>query len=578
MIKVEKVSFGVPSKDLYEKISFEIQEGDHCVLIGSNGVGKSTLVNMIFHPEDYLYDGKIIKENCNRIGYAKQQQVRRNEENLTVFEFLAEEFLLVEKKMTHLCERMAEESTEELFEEYQNILDDMEAVDANNYESNIKKQLKLTGMDSLENQFLNLVSAGEYKLLQLMKEMLMVPDLLILDEPDAFLDFENLDRLRRLIKDYKRTLLVITHNRYLLAHCFQRILHLENKDLQEFEGNFREYNQMLLLHKLEQQEQSALEQEEILRTEKMVDRMQKEASRADIASLGRALHAKQTHLERLKKRAIKPPFLEIKRPKISFPAVEITSKGEPQVLLKVDNYSLSFDEILLQKVSFEVKEGEKIAVVGQNGTGKTTLMRHIAEDNYPGIYKQDNCKLGILSQIQQEVLQEENTVSKELEQWEIIKEEEKKAVLEDYCFEPQVLNQKIALLSGGEKNLLQLIKIGQSQANLLLLDEPTSHLDLYAQIELEKAIKKFEGAVLMVTHDYDAIVNCADYVLMIEEKGIRKVRMRTFRKMIYEKYFSKEYLEVEEKKKELEGQIVSCMKKKDFVTGRKLLDELDTIS
>lgn len=577
MIKIENLSYGVPTKDLYEKVSFEIKEGEHCVVIGSNGGGKSTLVNMIYHTEDYLYEGKIKKENCSRIGYMKQQPVRKEEENLTVFEFLAEDFLMKEKKMTELCEKMAEDYSDTLFLEYENLLDEMEAIDANHYESNIKKQLKLIDMEGAEQLALCLVSGGEYKLLQLIKEMLLLPDLLILDEPDAFLDFGNLNGLRKLINSYKRTLLVVTHNRYLLEHCFNKILHMEDKDLQEFEGNFAEYNQMLLLHKLEKQEQSSLEQEEILRTEKMVDRMQKEASRADIASLGRALHAKQTHLERLKQRAIKPPFLEIKRPQIEFPQAELSKEQELEVLLRAENYSLSFEEVLLKDISFEVKEGEKIALVGPNGTGKTTLMRHIYEKDHPGIWKKEHDKIQILSQNHREVLEEEHSVQQELEQWGIEKRSESEEYVKKYGFSPLVLEQKISRLSGGEKNLLQLLKISLSQANLLLLDEPTSHLDLYAQIELEKSIKEFAGAVLMVTHDFYTIVNCADYVLLVEDKGLRKMRMRTFRKMIYDQYFSKEYLELEEKKAQLEQGIMNAIKKKEFILGRKLWEQLEEI-
>lgn len=576
MVKVENLSFEVPVKELYQKISFEINLGEHCVLIGSNGVGKSTLINMLVYPEDYLYDGKIIKENCHRIGYANQQTKKQEEADKTVWEFLAEEFVRLQTRMEVICEKMSQEGCEEnVFTQYQEVLDEIEAVDGNNYESNIKKQLNLTAMDHLENHLISAISGGEYKLLQLMKEMLMVPDLLILDEPDAFLDFKNLVALKKLINTYNGTLLVITHNRYLLNHCFNKVLHLENKDLQEFEGSFTEYNHTLLLHKIEQQEQVNLEQEEIERTEKMVDRMQKEASRADIASLGRALHAKQTHLERLKKRAIKAPFLEIRRPKISFP--EILESSEEKVLVKIEDYSLSFEKTLLENITFQIKEGEKIALVGENGSGKTTLLHHIFEENHEGIWKSEDCRLAFLSQMQQEMLTETNRVSRELEKIGMERKEEKKEAVKKYCFEEDFLQQKVSQLSGGEKNLLQLLMMGASEANVLLLDEPTSHLDTYAQMELENAIKNYKGTVLMVAHDYDTIVNCVDYVLLVEDKGIRKVRMRTFRKMIYEKYFDKEYLELAEKKKELEERILSGIQKKDLITARRLWEELEDI-
>ena len=140
-----------------------------------------------------------------------------------------------------------------------------------------------------------------------------------------------------------------------------------------------------------------------------------------------------------------------------------------------------------------------------------------------------------------------------------------------------MLSNKIDVLSGGEKNLLQLAKIGRSHAGLLLLDEPTSHLDTYAQVALEKAIAEYQGAVLMVSHDFYTIVNCADYILFVEDKGIRKMRTRSFRKMIYEDHFKLEYLELEQKKKELEMRINSLLRKHDFESAREVCEQLGDV-
>ena len=133
------------------------------------------------------------------------------------------------------------------------------------------------------------------------------------------------------------------------------------------------------------------------------------------------------------------------------------------------------------------------------------------------------------------------------------------------------------MLSGGEQNLLQLAKIAVSGANLLLLDEPTSHLDTYSQIALEKAIEEYKGAVLMVSHDFYNIVNCADYVLFVDDKSIRRMRIRSFRKMIYENHFDKEYLELEQKKKELETRIAVALKASDIKTAKNLCEQLEEV-
>ena len=266
MIKVEKLSYSFPEKDLYKEVSFTLENGQHAALIGSNGTGKSTLVDMLMDTEKYLYDGKIIKEESCRIGYVSQFAKRDKEQRLTVFEFLSEDFVRLQEISASLCAEMAvAENLEEVFERYQNVLDEIQAVDGDNYEVNIHRQLKVAGMSKLTDLEISKLSGGEYKLLQVIRQMLLKPDLLIMDEPDVFLDFENLNGLRDLINSHKGTLLVITHNRYLLNHCFDKILHLENGDIQEFDGNYTDYNFSLMQRKMELQEQAEADTAEIER-------------------------------------------------------------------------------------------------------------------------------------------------------------------------------------------------------------------------------------------------------------------------------------------------------------------------
>ena len=334
MIQVQNLSFGFPTKDLYKDVSFTNEAGQHCAIIGSNGTGKTTLIDMILDSEKYLYDGKIILDEDCRIGYINQFSGDEKDKEKTVFDFLSEKFVENQDQQAVLCDKMAtEEDLTAVFEEYQQFLDLYQAMDGDNYESNIKKQLHMIGMSNKEEVLIRDLSGGEYKLLQVLKEMLLQPNLLIMDEPDVFLDFENMNGLCDLINTYKGTLLVITHNRYLLNHCFNKILHLEDADIQEFEGNYTAYNYMLLNKKIEMQEQVAKEQEEIERAEKMVDRMRNTATMLSIASLGRAVHAKQTYLDRLRARAIKAPFVEMRIPNIIFPQVEADSEA---TILKVE--------------------------------------------------------------------------------------------------------------------------------------------------------------------------------------------------------------------------------------------------
>ena len=575
MIQVENLSYGFPTKELYKKVSFTLEDGAHCAFIGSNGTGKTTLVDMIIDPEKYLYDGKIIKSDECRIGYVNQFSKSEKDQEKTVFEFLSERFVENQIETAKVCDEMAvAEDLEPVFARYQELMDLFQAMDGDNYESNIKKQLYLVGMTSHEHTEISALSGGEYKLLQVMKEMLQQPNLLIMDEPDVFLDFENSNGLCELINSYKGTLLVITHNRYLLNHCFNKILHLENTDIQEFDGNYIDYNFALLQKKIELQEMVAEEQEEIARAEKMVERLRAEATKMSIASLGRTVHAKQTYLDRLKARAIKEPFVDIRLPKITLPEVEVDTE---EVVLSVEGYDVAFDESILENVSFALKAGEKVAIVGANGTGKTTMLREIYKNAHPAFSFGENVEVGFLSQLHGEMLDESKTVYEEFESLGFEKKADIAAYLSEYCFEADTLTQKIGQLSGGEQNLLQLAKISVSKANLLLLDEPTSHLDTYSQIALEKAVSEYKGTVLMVSHDFYNIVNCADYVLFVEEKSLRPMRIRSFRKKIYENHFSKDYLELEQKKKELETRVAAALKAKDFKNAKKLSEQLEEI-
>lgn len=578
MIKIENLSYSFPEKDLYKNISFILEDGKHCAFIGSNGTGKTTLVHMLMESEAYIYDGKIQKEENCRIGYVSQFAKRDKNQDVKVFDYLSEDFVRLQEEHARLCAEMADaEDLDAVFEEFQRVMDEIQSVDGDNYEVNIHKKLRDAGMKHLADLEISKLSGGEYKLLQVIRQMLQKPDVLIMDEPDVFLDFENLNGLRNLINHHKGTLLVITHNRYLLNHCFDKILHLENADIQEFDGNYIDYNFSLLQKKIELQELAKADEAEIERYQKMVDRLRNEATLMTSASRGRTVHAKQTHLERLEARKIKQPFVEIRQPKIHFPEIVMEEGQEEQTVLKVENYQVAFEEELLKDVNFEIKAQEKVAIVGPNGTGKTTLLREIYKRQHPSVTFGEHVEVGFLSQFQEDTLNESNTIFEEFKELGFEKKADLAVYLEKYCFDVDMLEKKIELLSGGEKNLLQLAKIAFSNANFLILDEPTSHLDTYAQMALEKALSEYRGAVLMVSHDFYNIVNCADYILFVEDQTIRRMRVRTFRKMVYQEHFDKEYLELEQQKKELETRVERFLQEKNYKAARKVSTQLEEV-
>ncbi len=575
MIKVDNLSYSFPQKDLFDNISFTLEEGQHCALIGTSGSGKSTLLDMIMEPEKYMYDGSIEITPPYRIGYVSQFSQLEKASEITVFEYISEKFIVLQNELASICTEMETASElDALLEKYQVTLDSYQAIGGDDFEQNIKRKLNLANLTKQENQFVSKLSGGEFKIIQVIKELLTNPDLIIMDEPDVFLDFDNLNSLKNLINSHKGTMLIITHNRYLLNHCFNKILHLENRELQEFDGSFIDYNFSLLQRKIELQELAAADTLEIERNENLIDQLRSKATIHTDASRGKSLKARIKIKERLEARRIKDPFVEIKQPDIR---LDTDQEIEEAVILKVTDYSLAFDDLLLENVNFEIKSNDKVALIGPNGTGKTTLLRDILNDNHTSIQLEENIKVAYLSQLNSEILNESNTILDEFLDAGFNTYHEATSYLLNYGFKEEDLRQKISALSGGEKNILQLAKVAASKATLLLLDEPTSHLDTYSQIALEKAIKDYKGAVLMISHDFYSIVNCMDYVLIIENNTIRKISIRKFRKLIYANHFEKDYLEIEQKKIDIETKIAMALKNTDLALAKVLSEELESL-
>ncbi len=550
LIEFDNVSFGYPEKDLYNEISFTIEPGDHVALIGSNGTGKSTLIKLLMDEEKYTYEGLIRHASDLTIGYVSQF-IEHDASATSVFQFLAEPFEAMLKKSDELTTQMGtEENPEALYEEFQQLMDSIDSVDGYNYESNIQKQLAVAGLSAIAENHLDAISGGEYKLLYILRNMLLQPKLLIMDEPDVFLDFENIIGLAKLINNYEGTILTITHNRLLLKQCFNRILHIENMQLQDFDGNFEEYNRWLMETRVEVFETAQDFKDYIDAQQKLVEKIRKSAEFTSDPKKGRQLQARKKLVERMKTLKGEDPFLEIHDEAFDFPSVKSTDVDEfdadasdqadddlkpekdadGEVIWSLENYSLTYDRTILENVSFSIAKGDKIAIVGANGTGKSSMLRDIYEQMMDTELAD---KVGYFRQIT------ENNPAKKL--------------------------------SGGERNKEQLRALCDSNCSILLLDEPTSHLDCYAQIALEKALQRYQGTVLLVSHDFFTITSCADRILILENGTLREMSGRAYRKSIYKNYFDSDIFENERKRIETETKVTSLIQKKRFDEAKALL-------
>ncbi len=574
MILVENLSFSYPKKDLYDDVSFSINKGEHCALIGTSGSGKTTLIDIITGRNKYLYDGKVSVDDECKIGFTSQFY-KHETDDITVFDYIAEPFLIAQKAIDDICDKMADcEDLDAVMIEYQNALDEFEAIGGANFESLIIKKLNLSNLGARKDLSISLLSGGEFKLVQLIKEMISNQDLLIMDEPCSFLDFENLASLKNLINNHKGTLLVITHNRYLLNQCFDKIIHLENTKIQEFQGSYDEYNLSLLEKKIDIQEIALADSIEIERNAKLIEDLREIATFNAEAVHGKALKARVRFQERLEARQTKEPFIYLNTPNYYFTSNEKEETTEDtSEIITAENLSIAYDETLLSNVNFSVNYGDKIAIIGSNGTGKTSLLRQIALNKNPNIKISDDINIFYLSQLQNETLNDENTIYDEFFDAGFKTYEEIENHLSEFNFEKESMTSKISSLSGGEKNTLQMAKIAKFSADVLILDEPSSHLDIYSQVALEKAIKDFKGCVIMVSHDFYFIANCMDYVLILEDKTIRRMSNRKFRQMIYSKHFDKDYLIIQEKYTQTVNNLETAIYNKNFELARKLHEE-----
>lgn len=524
MIKFNKVTFVYPTKDILDEVSFEINPGDHTVLIGSNGTGKSTLIKLIQNPEVYTYEGDIKRNENIRIACV-DQFIRHEASELTGFEFLAAPFVELQKRLDDICALMADENAPaDIYDKYQEALDEMDSVDGYNYENNIYKELDIAGLTQIAETPVDRISGGEYKLLSIIRTMLLKPQLLIMDEPDVFLDFDNLVGLMKLLNDYDGTVLAITHNRLLLNQCFTSVMHLEDEKLQQFPGTFAEYNHAMLETKLDMAELRTRFDDYIEEQRELVEKMRKHASETSDGKIGRQLRARSSYLERQLAMRGDYPFLEPGNYDFTMPEVEAE---DADTILTVKDYSLSFDREILKAVNFEVKRGDKISIVGANGTGKTSMLK----DLYRMLLEVEP-QTAMFSQIYDD-------------------DEEK--------------------LSGGERNVRQIESICNSGAKVILLDEPTSHLDIYAQAALEKALKSYTGTIIMVSHDFYTVTGCANRVFLLENGTMREQSPRAYRKSIYRNYFDSDIFELERMRKETEMRVNRLIGEKKFDEARGLL-------
>lgn len=540
LVSAENMAFGFAGSPLLEKIDFTLSEGDRVGLIGPNGEGKTTLIRLILselEPED----GRIFVKNGIRIGYLAQNGGYDSEN--TVFEEMKEIFAEDIRALDSLRETekkiaAAEEGSDEyraLSGKYEALNKLIAARDSYRYEIRIRTVLNGMGFSEFYNQRISTMSGGEKTRLKLCRLLLEEPELLILDEPTNHLDIKTLFWLEEYLAAFRGAILTVSHDRYFLDKIVKEIYELENGRLCVFKGNYTKYKLLKAEKNARLLKEYEKQQEEIAHLQDYVDR-----------NLVRATTAKSA-LSRVKKlekmEVLEKPKLPPAPPRFSFSYAERPYER----VLEVAALELKAGErTLLKDASFTVMRGEKCAVVGDNGTGKSTLVREIVRGKNPAVKAGRFVKIACYDQ-ENANLNPENTVLGELWERHVLWEQTKvRNILAQVKLDAGDMDKKVKMLSGGERAKLALAVFECENGNFLILDEPTNHLDLPARESLEDALKAFDGTVLFVSHDRYFIQALAGKIVELADGKIAEFK-GTYEEYNACKAAAKEAKEAEEK-------------------------------
>lgn len=511
LVSVENASFSYGDNLIFKDVSFTIHEGERIGLIGANGEGKTTLIKLICR--EYAPDfGAVTLKSGAKIGYLEQNG--GYSVSNTVFEEMLEVFkeeLSAVDRLEKLSAKLALISPNE--REYAVVSTQIESLnkfiasrDCYNAEVRIKTVLNGMGFADKYEQNIDTMSGGEKTRLKLARLLLEQPDMLILDEPTNHLDIATLYWLEDYLKTFKGAVLVVSHDRYFLDKVTERILEIENKKLLSFTGNYSKYKILKAdyTQRLIKDYEAALEERA-----KLQDYVARNIVRATTAK------SAQSRVKQLEKLEVpEKPYVPHRPPVYRF---EYEARPYENVL-SIDGLDLEIDgKRLISDGRLLVRRGEKVAVTGENGTGKSTLLKAIYRGGNRKIETGRFVKLALYDQ-EGANLDGDNTVMAEL--WErhvgLTQTEIRSALARCGLFEED-MNKPVRALSGGERAKLALCILECERGNVLLLDEPTNHLDLPARESLEKALKEFDGTLIFVSHDRYFLNALADRTVEIAE-------------------------------------------------------------
>ncbi|SHF00303.1 ATP-binding cassette, subfamily F, member 3 [Seinonella peptonophila] len=504
-------SFG--GHEVFTSLDLKIDRRDRIGLIGVNGAGKSTLLQ-ILTGELSADHGQIHHSRHVKISYLKQSI--ETSSGKTIWEEAKQAFthlLTIEQDLRKLEQQMSHQADEKLLNRYANLETHFGKEGGYQYETAISSALQGLGLGSLDwhEQKVSELSGGQKTRLALARQLLEKPDLLILDEPTNYLDLNALTWLEQMLINYEKAFLVVSHDRYFLDRLVEQIWELEDGQLQQYTGNYTKYVELKEAARAEQEKNWKKQEQERKHHEDFVARNIVRATTSKRAQSRRKLLEKMERIDRPKQNQQKAAIrFEIERP-------------SGQLVLTAKQLCCGYEEPLTSPLSFEIRRGERIALLGPNGVGKSTLLHTLAGKQEPlsGYFQLGHqVSLDLYDQEQRD-LSSENRVLDEI--WNSFPQYDQAAIrsfLGQFLFSQDEVFQKVSSLSGGEKARLSLLKRLLGRSNFLLLDEPSNHLDLISKERLETALDAYPGTLLFVSHDRYLIKRIANQIWELSPKGL----------------------------------------------------------
>lgn len=511
------ISYGADT--ILEEINFEIKEKDKIAIVGKNGSGKTTLLKSIIDNE-MLEEGigetkfGVYRQGTPTIGYLKQIEFE-NSENTFLQEILKsyEDIIKLENKVNNLQERLQTETNDKLIKEYTENLEKYEINGGYTYKKEYETAIRKFGFTEQDkSKKINEFSGGQKTKIAFLKLLLSKPDILLLDEPTNHLDIATIEWLESYLRNYTKAIVVVSHDRMFLDKIVNKVYEIEYASITVYTGNYTSFEKQKRTNYEKQLKDYEYQQAEIKRLQAIADRFRYKPTKAKMALSKLKQIERMTIIEEPNKYDLRTFHTDFNIPVESGKLVVSAKK------LKIGYNNNPFAEI-----SFELYKGQKLGIIGENGIGKSTLLKTLMGDipNLGGELEYGyHVKKEYFDQ-QMDSLNPNNTIFDEFSnEFPSLTTTKVRSMLGTFQFTGEDVFKEIKVLSGGEKVRLQLCKIFKKEANLLLLDEPTNHMDIVGKESLENILKEYKGSLIFVSHDRYFVNKIADSILAFDKEGV----------------------------------------------------------